>query len=257
MMGGVDVKHRKWALAAIALALVILTCFVGWYVKTEPETDLSQTEVPVVAEPHVSLFPDKEYDTDTPHHMQTVTITRPDIMIYTGPGYDYADIGTLAQIGTYTVTEEEKDREGILWGCLSSGDGWVDLDKAAQEPPHIPLTMEIDRGDKLEGREYREHIVTDSAYTQRLLFRAYESLSDIRISMMDIVADGIICGEPLYILDCLDEGQQLVIGVVFFGDLTTYGLSFADASGMEHHYMLYTSGRNGSVVMQAYTPTDK
>ena len=63
-------------------------------------------------------------------------------------------------------------------------------------------------------------------------------------------ADGFAAGGDLYTLPALDVQTALVIGVVFYGDLTTYGISFTDAGGAVHQYMLYISGRNGSLVMQ-------
>lgn len=248
-------KNKKTIAIVMAVFVVILICLTGWYVQRGNNTvldqlDASETDGATDVEPML----DTDIDSEISLHTQSVTITRPDMMIYTGPGYDYSDTGTLLAMGSCTITEEETDREGIPWGLLATGEGWIDLQKAAAEAPHIPLTMELDCNEKLAGREYHEHIITESEYLQRLLFRAYEPLTNIRFTMMDITADGIISGEPLYTLEELTPDTALVIGVVFFGDLTTYGLYFTDASGVDQYYMLYTSGRNGSVVMQAYTP---
>lgn len=254
-------KGKKYIPAVCAAVVVMIILGIGWYTQrdTNAPKEEGDTSRPVAVDVPDSTAPMDSTDTveDTASSaLRTVEISRPDIMIYTGPGYDYSDVGTLVSLGTHTVTEEETDREGITWGRLASGDGWIDLIRAAETPPHIPLTMELDLGDKLVGREYHEHTVTESEYTQRLLFRAYEQLTNIRFTMLDVTLDGVVYGAPLYTLAVLEEDTPLVIGVVFFGDLTTYGLSFTDASGVDHHYMLYTSGRNGSVVMQRYTPAE-
>lgn len=251
-------KNKKTIVIAMAAFVVILICLTGWYVQLDNNTMPDQLDIPETdGATDVESMPDTGIDSEISLHTQSVTITRPDMMIYTGPGYDYSDTGTLLAMGSCTITEEETDREGIPWGLLATGEGWIDLQKAAEEAPHIPLTMELDCNGKLAGREYHEHILTESEYVQRLLFRAYEPLTNVRFTMMDITVDGVVSGDPLYTLDALTADKPLVIGVVFFGDLTTYGLSFTDASGAEHHYMLYTSGRNGSVVMQPYTPNKK
>lgn len=248
-------KNKKWIAMICALAVAISICFLGRYAQTHPITDGEQPEAS--AGNKVVQDPAADAEDHSVLSARTVEVARPDIMIYTGPGYDYSDTGTLLETGTCTIAEEETDREGIPWGLLATGEGWIDLQKAAEEAPHIPLTMELDCNGKLAGREYHEHILTESEYVQRLLFRAYEPLTNVRVTMMDITVDGVVSGDPLYTLDALTADKPLVIGVVFFGDLTTYGLSFTDASGAEHHYMLYTSGRNGSVVMQPYTPNKK
>lgn len=251
-------KNKKWILTVCAFVIVMIVCLLGWYTQTFTNQEEDQpNNTPITNDTDMAESAQAtDSDAESISPMHTVQITRPDIMIYTGPGYDYSDTGTLLEKGTCTITDVETDREGISWGLLASGSGWIDLKKAETEAPHIPITMELDCDGKLMGREYHEHIVTDSEYTQRLLFRAHETLSDVRFTMMDITADGIISGDPLYTLDTLSEEKPLVIGVVFFGDLTTFGLSFTDVSGTEHYYMLYTSGRNGSVVMQAYTPKE-
>ena len=245
-------NKKKWIIIG-ALMFVILVCLIGWYVQSTGDAKNKQPDMSNSPDTGITE-PGAEDTSVILPSVNTVEITRPDMMIYTGPGYDYSDTGTLLAMGSCTITEEETDREGIPWGLLATGEGWIDLQKAAAEAPHIPLTMELDCSGKLTGREYHEHIITESEYLQRLLFRAYEPLTNIRFTMMDITADGIISGEPLYTLESLTPDKALVIGVVFFGDLTTYGLFFTDASGVDHYYMLYTSGRNGSVVMQAYTP---
>ena len=35
--------------------------------------------------------------------------------------------------------------------------------------------------------------------------------------------------------------------------MTSYGISFIDADGQEHHFATYISGRNGSLVLDEYT----
>lgn len=179
----------------------------------------------------------------------TIQITRPDLPIYTEPGYDSSSDGALLKMGAYTITEETTDSEGIRWGRLESG-GWIDLDEAVAVAPHIPMTVELVQDSGRIGTEYVEHIVTESEYTQKLLFRAYEPLTDIRFTTLDYTVDGFASGGDLYTLPALDVQTALVIGVVFYGDLTTYGISFTDAGGAVHQYMLYISGRNGSLVMQ-------
>ena len=47
--------------------------------------------------------------------------------VYVDPGY-YGDVAeTLNADGTFTITEEQRDAAGNLWGKLKSGAGWVAL----------------------------------------------------------------------------------------------------------------------------------
>lgn len=180
----------------------------------------------------------------------TVKITRPDLTIHTGPGYDFENIGPLLDIGTYTITEQFVCDEGITWGKLKSGLGWIDLDKAAAAAPHIPITMERIDKDTLNTMEYHLYLRDNTDYTQYLLIQPYEPLTDVKISFMDFTDEGFQPGETLYTLEEMAEDKPLVLGVVFYGDFTTFGLFFNDAEGNACQYMIYTSGRNGSVVLQ-------
>ncbi len=180
----------------------------------------------------------------------TVKVTRPDLGIYTGPGYDHADIGTLLDVGTYTITEQVVCDEQITWGKLKSGVGWIDLDKALAEAPHIPITMERIEKDTPDEANCHLYLREETDYTQYLLIQPYESLTDVRLSFMELTDNGFQPGEALYTLETLEPGKPLVLGVVFYGDFTIYGLSFVDAAGNTCRYMIYTSGRNGSVILQ-------
>jgi len=179
-------------------------------------------------------------------------ITRPDLMIYTAPGYDNADIGTLLDIGVYTITEHFVCDEGFTWGKLKSGIGWIDLDIATSEAPHIPITLELTKRKTLDSMDCHSYITEETDYTQYLCLQSYEKLTDISFCIMDLVEDYLESGEILYTLEELNTDKPLVVGVVFHGDFTTFGLSFTDSFGKKCNYIIYTSGRNGSVIMQEY-----
>ncbi len=67
---------------------------------------------------------------------------------------------------------------------------------------------------------------------------------------MELTDEGFVPGEKLYALDKLNSDKPLVVGIVFYGDFTTYGLSFNGAQGNEYNYTIYTSGKDGSVILQ-------
>ncbi|MBQ7922463.1 MAG: hypothetical protein IJ325_07795 [Clostridia bacterium] len=184
-------------------------------------------------------------DTET-----TVKVTRPDLTIHTGPGYDNEDIGTLLTVGTYTITEQVVCDEGITWGKLKSGLGWIDLNKASDTTQHIPITMERIDKELLDELDCHLYLREETDYTQYLLIKPYEALTDVKLCFMNFADNGFEPGETLYSLDKLDEDKPLVLGVVFYGDFTTFGFTFTDGEGIERQYMIYTSGRNGSIVLQ-------
>ncbi len=190
---------------------------------------------------HSGLYADAE---------TTVKVTRPDLTIHTGPGYDNEDIGTLLDVGTYTITEQIICDEGITWGKLKSGLGWIDLNKASDATQHIPITMERIDKELLGDMDCHLYLREETEYTQYLLIKPYEALTDVKLCFMNLAEDSLQPGETLYTLAKLDEDKPLVLGVVFYGDFATFGLTFTDGEGIERQYIIYTSGRNGSVVLQ-------
>ncbi|MBR3999078.1 MAG: hypothetical protein IKI93_12135, partial [Clostridia bacterium] len=190
---------------------------------------------------HSGLYADAE---------TTVKVTRPDLTIHTGPGYDNEDIGTLLEVGTYTITEQIVCDEGITWGKLKSGLGWIDLNKASDATQHIPITMERIDKELLGEMDCHLYLREETEYTQYLLIKPYEALTDVKLCFMNLAEDSLQPGETLYTLDKLDVDKPLVLGVVFYGDFTTFGLTFTDGEGIERQYIIYTSGRNGSIVLQ-------
>ena len=190
---------------------------------------------------HSGLYADAE---------TTLKVTRPDLTIHTGPGYDNEDIGTLLDVGTYTITEQIVCDEGITWGKLKSGLGWIDLNKASDATQHIPITMERIEKELLGEMDCHLYLREETEYTQYLLIKPYEALTDVKLCFMSLAEDSLQPGETLYTLAKLDADKPLVLGVVFYGDFTTFGLTFTDGEGIERQYIIYTSGRNGSVVLQ-------
>ena len=56
-------------------------------------------------------------------------------IIYSGPGYDFAEVQTLDADGVFTITEEIRDNAGNPWGRLKSGAGWIALNMSPYTRP--------------------------------------------------------------------------------------------------------------------------
>ncbi|MBQ7974633.1 MAG: hypothetical protein IJ300_02980 [Clostridia bacterium] len=113
-----------------------------------------------------------------------------------------------------------------------------------------PITLESITKNDVNETDCHVFIKEESEYTQYLLLQPSEELSDISLSLMEITDEGLSVGETIYTLDKLNADKPLVVGVVFYGDLTTYGLSFKGTFGNECNYIIYTSGKDGSVILQ-------
>ncbi|MBQ7399470.1 MAG: hypothetical protein IJW06_03280 [Clostridia bacterium] len=115
-----------------------------------------------------------------------------------------------------------------------------------------PISLKSITKEEVDETKCHIFIEEESEYTQYLLLMPSEKLSDISLTLMELTDEGLAPGERLHTLDKLDLDKPLIVGVVFYGDFTTYGLSFKSASGNERNYIIYTSGKDGSVILQKY-----
>ena len=150
---------------------------------------------------------------------------------------------------------EEVDYEGILWGKLESG-GWIDIAAATdQDREPAPIWVQFADEETLSGREYQSFVADSSEFTVNLLFSSSEVLRDVQFSSLGYDDNGAYeVQEYLYTLEEITPDLPFVAGVVFYGDMTAYGISFTDAQGQSHHFAVFISGRNGSVLLEEYEP---
>ena len=172
--------------------------------------------------------------------------------LYAAPSYDNASCGVIEQSTVYSIVEEKKDAEGHTWGKLKSGAGWVDLDAMLEGSDAVTIS-EADAA-LLKSGNYHEFIADNVEGMQKIAIRAKEEVSAFALMDMELTDKGMQFGNTLYTQERLTPDKPLVIGVVFWGDLTTYGVSFMNAGGQPEFYTLSISGRNGDVVCTPYTP---
>lgn len=177
------------------------------------------------------------------------------VPIYSGPSYDYSYVQVVGQDGIYTIVEETQDEEGNLWGELKSGAGWVDLTYVRSSgTDKAPITASFADDALLSSGNYHEHIVDQSEYMVKIAFRASEPLSNVNFTSLQLNGDSYEATETLFTLDTLSSETPFVAGVVYYGDMTTYGISFTDSTGATRYYAVYISSRNGALILDEYNP---
>ena len=215
-------------------------------IDDEPEkttTEAAQPDEPAPDEPAP----------EDPGYLQR--IERPDQSIYAGPGYDYGFVGVVEMKATYTIVEEKKDDEGNLWGRLKSGAGWVDLTETrARNEADEQVSANYADETLLKSGKYHEFIAEESEYLEKLAFRSYENVTDVQFTWLVWDGETMEVDKVLHTIPELKAGEGFVAGVVFYGDMTMFGLSFVDGNGVTHYYSVSVSGRNGSLVFEEYQP---
>lgn len=190
---------------------------------------------------------------ETPYRQK---VSRPDEMIFSGPGYDEFCVGTVRKAGVYTIVEEADDGEGHLWGRLKSGAGWIDLTHVRDvEIAAWPVSAAF-AADCPPVSACQAFWMEEGEWTSWIVFRAWEPLTDVRLVEYDMAEADYADPQTLHTLPQLDPDVPFLAGVVFAGDMTTYGLVFTDAAGQQQQFAVSISGRNGMLVLERLSLTD-
>ena len=208
------------------------------------ETTPPATTEPTIVPPMTDLG--EPETTDLPYLLK---IQRADQSIFSEPHYDSRLVGVVEAAGTYTITEEITDGEGILWGRLKSGLGWVDITdiRAFAENP-TPITANFADNTLLESGNFHLCIADTAEGVTRVAFRATQALTDVALYEI-VFTETFDKGDLLYSLPLLTPDKPLVADLLFAGDMSMFGISFTDSEGNICSYILSVSGRNGTLIL--------
>ena len=175
-------------------------------------------------------------------------IEDPETMIYAGPAFVYDVTALVEEAGSYTIVEEAADRDGNTWGRLKSGAGWICLTEPALAPIYADYAEESFNG-------YHTYWSDEMDYITAIGFTPGEKLTDVTFGLLDwFETESWQMSEVLYTIDEMDPDHAFLAHVAFWGDMTTYGISFTDESGQARHYAVSISGKDGSLVCSEYAP---
>ena len=231
----------KRLLCAVA-ALCLLLCACGAPVET---TAPAETTLPPVTEPVIETTSPVE-TTEPAAREYTLRIEDPETMIYAGPAFLSGAVAMVEETGTYTIVEESLDRDGNTWGKLKSGAGWICLTEPTLAPIYADYAAE-------SFNAYHAYWSDETDYITAIGFTPAEKLTNVRFGLLDwFETESWQMAEELYTMDEIDPDHAFLAQVVFWGDMTTYGISFTDADGAERHFAVSISGKDGSLVCQEY-----
>ena len=211
------------------------------------DNDMSyqEEELPIPENPAETVPP---VETTEPAGDYVLRIEDPETMIYAAPGFVNEVTALIDEAGAYTIVEEQTDADGNLWGRLKSGLGWVCLTNPPLAPIHADYAEE-------SFNAFHAYWCDETDYITAIGFTPAEKLTDVKFGLLDwFETESWQMAEVLYTMDELDPDHAFLAQVVFWGDMTTYGISFTDADGAERHYAVSISGRDGSLVCSEYIP---
>lgn len=230
----------------------------GHYIdRPTPTPRVENAESSAAPQPEETINPEDVQPIPTPEappskFPYTIRIDNPAQGIYKEPSYDSSKVGMVIIPTVYTIVDEATDYEGILWGKLKSGIGWVDLDSISAFDGKVPLVT-ANFADLNRIEEPFEAFYPAERYDWGILvdIRVTAPVTDVKLLMLEPL-DYTVYEEYCY-LGGLEPLQAFVTELYFSGDFTTYGLSLIDEQGMERIFAIAQSGRNGELVVWEVT----
>lgn len=176
----------------------------------------------------------------------TIQVADPEKLIYERPGFRFRCTASFGEAGIYTIVEEATDWDGNLWGRLKSGIGWVCL----TEPAIVPVIADYTPEHFAPNHHFH---CGETDYVTDIGVIPMEPISNVKFSQINVIDDYQV-EQVLLELDTLAAQETVLLSVVYWGDMTTYGISFTDADGHDRYYSLSVSGKDGSLICSEYTP---
>ena len=175
-------------------------------------------------------------------------IEDPETVIYAGPACRFGAVELVGAAGAYTIVEETWDTDGNHWGRLKSGAGWVCLSEPLLAPIYADYAPE-------DFNAYHAYWNDGADYITSIGFTPSETLRNVRFGILDwFETESWQMSDVLFEIEEMDPEHPFLAQVIFWGDMTTYGISFDDESGEERHYAVSVSGKDGSLVCTEYVP---
>ena len=175
----------------------------------------------------------------------TVEVGEDGTLIYDGVGFLSNPVDAINEAGVYTIVAESEDIDGNPWGKLKSGAGWICL----AATPYRPFSVDYALESFVADYSFRAE---ESEYLSRMGIYANEDMSDLSISHLEWTGSAYAVKEELYTLSTIVADETLLAEVVFYGDMTAYGLSFTDDDGIARSYAITVSGKDSSLVATQY-----
>ena len=129
-------------------------------------------------------------------------------------------------------------------------------EEGPEEPGELPVEGDYAPEELLEQEGSYDYFEADGGEWQvKLVFTARERVTDLKYVTLDLdyydesgaLSYGV--GETLYTQAELTPERPLVVGMVFYGDVASRGLTFVDGQGEFHCVSIGMSGEDGSILL--------
>ncbi len=180
-----------------------------------------------------------------------VKVSDPDLPIYSAPGGN--KVGTVQVAATYTIVEERL-LDGVLWGRLKSGAGWINLSRLESAPAQsLSVTAKLaDENFLLHGAYYTLGDAR-SDYSVPIMLQTTQNVDEVDLYTLETTDRGFALGLHLGSLPQLQADTPLVVWIDFPGDMSGGALTVWQ-NGTAHYWMITLSGLDGSAVITEFTP---
>ncbi len=110
--------------------------------------------------------------------------------------------------------------------------------------PAVPITAAYQTSEAQYDHVYQ---TTETEYVTYMVISIQEDLRDVTFGLMEWDGAALHMAQPLYRAPAMAAGETFLASVVFYGDMTTYGIEFTDPAGDARSFSLVISGKDGSL----------
>jgi len=111
-------------------------------------------------------------------------------------------------------------------------------------PSAQPITADYAVAEKNYDYVYE---TAETEYVTYMEILPQEDITDVAFGLLTWDGAALIMDETLYTAPAMKAGETFLAAVVFYGDMTTYGVTFTDAAGETRSFSLMISGMDGSL----------
>lgn len=109
--------------------------------------------------------------------------------------------------------------------------------------------------------EYSEYTAKDSVPEARIVFIPYKVIKDFKILNIEFVEaseDGeiVFATQEVYKEESLTPDKSLLANLSFFGTIPNNGISYVDDSETTNYFTVNISGKDGSLILDRFTPAE-
>lgn len=123
------------------------------------------------------------------------------------------------------------------------------ITNTAPVPSEFPVTADYTAAERQYDHVYQ---TPETEYVTYMDILIHEDITDVSFGLLNWDGAALYMEKALYTAPAMAADDAFLAAVVFYGDMTTYGITFTDAAGQSRSFSFVISGMDGSLQVLEY-----